>query len=205
MPLRKLFLYLAQASAQWAMIWTKLPWNQNPQMRSVIVRLRSVIVRWPGILVWHHSGPLKCPKKGWKPLKSAFLGTLEAPMLPKSIFFFNVHLLMSPECVSVSLAPFRALKMPKKGLKTTKKCLLGYSEASYVTQIYFFLQCASSYVSWMCIRCKIHHISALNHPRSPLGTFWTLKTALFGPLEQLTSVKGLLSNKIIFFIQNALK
>ena len=52
---------------------------------------------------------------------------------------------------NLSLAPFRALKMPKKGLKTTKKCLFGYSEASYVTQIHFFLQCASSYVSWMCI------------------------------------------------------
>ena len=88
------------SSAQWAMIWTKLPWNQNPQMRSAIVGLRSAGVAWPGILVWHHSGPLKCPKKGWKPLKSAFLGTLKPPMLPKSIFFFNMHLLMSPESVS---------------------------------------------------------------------------------------------------------
>ena len=95
---------------------------------------------------------------------------------------------------NLSLAPFRALKMPKKGLKTTKKCLFGYSEASYVTQIHFFLQYASSYVSWKCIRCKIHHIGALNHPRSPLGTFWTLKTAHFGPLEQLTSFK-------VFFIK----
>ena len=30
----------------------------------------------------------------------AFLGTLEPHMLPKSIFFFNMHLLMSPKCVS---------------------------------------------------------------------------------------------------------
>ena len=100
---------------------------------------------------------------------------------------------------NLSLAPFRALKMPKKGLKTTKKCLFGYSEASYVTQIHFFLQYASSYVSWKCIRCKIHHIGALNHPRSPLGTFWTLKTAHFGPLEQLTSFKVFYQIKSFFY------
>jgi hypothetical protein len=32
-------------TAQWAMIWTKLPQNQNPQMRSAVVRLRSADVR----------------------------------------------------------------------------------------------------------------------------------------------------------------
>ena len=48
---------------------------------------------------------------------------------------------------NLSLAPFRALKMPKKGLKTTKKCLFGYSEASYVTQIHFF----SSICIFLCL------------------------------------------------------
>ena len=123
-------------------------------MRSAIVGLRSAGIAWPGILVWHHSGPLKCPKKGWKPLKSAFLGTLKPPMLPKSIFF---------------------------------------------------LPYASSYVSWKCIRCKIHHIGALNHPRSPLGTFWTLKTAHFGPLEQLTSFKVFFYQIKSFFYSKCIK
>ena len=128
----------------------------------------------------------------------------KTPLKPKSTNAFGYCRTSFGRCRmtwNLSLAPFRALKMPKKGLKTTKKCLFGYSEASYVTQIHFFLQCASSYVPWMCIRCKMHHIGALNHPRSPLGTFWTLQTALFGPLEQLTSFKGLLSNKIIFLFK----
>ena len=128
----------------------------------------------------------------------------KTPLKPKSTNAFGYCRTSFGRCRmtwNLSLAPFRALKMPKKGLKTTKKCLLGYSEASYVTQIHFFLQYASSYVSWKCIRCKIHHIGALNHPRSPLGTFWTLKTAHFGPLEQLTSFKVFLSNKIIFLFK----
>ena len=74
----------------------------------------------------------------------------KTPLKPKSTNAFGYCRTSFGRCRmtwNLSLAPFRALKMPKKGLKTTKKCLFGYSEASYVTQIHFFLQYASSYVS----------------------------------------------------------
>ena len=74
----------------------------------------------------------------------------KTPLKPKSSNAFGYCRTSFGRCrmtLNLSLAPFRALKMPKKGLKTTKKCLFWYSAASYVTQINFFLQYASSYVS----------------------------------------------------------